>query len=122
MHGGTNPGAPVGNTNALKHGIYRAHLTEDEQEAYDSLAIGQLDEELRLARIRLARTLGAETKHPDTGTDYASIIDRQLGRIEGLEWTRARMLGGKAVDGEGNYIVIHGGVPCELIDPNPDIP
>lgn len=25
MHGGTNPGAPRGNQNALKHGHYTAH-------------------------------------------------------------------------------------------------
>lgn len=24
MHGGTNPGAPIGNRNALKHGYYSA--------------------------------------------------------------------------------------------------
>jgi len=101
----------MGNTNALKHGIYRAHLTDEEREAYDSLAIGQLDEELRLARIRLARTLKAESEHPNTGTDYAGIVDRQLGRIEGLEWTRKRLLD---ADGEDDL--------PELIDPNPDIP
>jgi hypothetical protein len=110
----------MGNTNALKHGIYRAHLTEEEREAYDALTVGQLDEELRLARIRLSRTLQAEKDKPDTGTDYASIIDRQLGRIEGLEWTRARMRG-DVNSRDGNYIIVSGGIP-QLIDPDPDIP
>lgn len=109
----------MGNTNALKHGIYRAHLTEEEREAYDALTVGQLDEELRLARIRLSRTLQAEKEKPDTGTDYASIIDRQLGRIEGLEWTRSRMLGGGGSGGD-NFIVVHGGIP-PLNDPNPEL-
>jgi len=109
----------VGNTNALKHGIYRAHLTEEEREAYDSLTLGRVDEEIRLARIRLSRTLRAEREHPTATTDYAALIDRQLGRIEGLERTRARMLNG--ADGGGdNYIAIHGGIP-ELHDPNPDV-
>lgn len=103
----------MGNTNALKHGIYRAHLTDEEREAYDSLTIGQLDDELRLARVRLSRTLKAEKEKPDTGADYAGIIDRQLGRIEGLEWTRKRLLGD---DGGGS-----GGVTPPLVDPNPDV-
>ena len=103
----------MGNTNALKHGIYRAHLSEEEREAYDALTIGQLDEELRLARIRLSRTLKAEKEKPDAGTDYTGIIDRQLGRIEGLEWTRKRLLG---EDGGGSG----DGTP-PLVDPNPDV-
>lgn len=104
----------MGNTNALKHGIYRAYLSEEEREAYDGLTLGKVDEELRLARIRLSRTLKAEQEKPDTGTDYAGIIDRQLGRIEGLEWTRKRLLG----DNGGGFG--DDGVP-QLIDPNPDI-
>lgn len=28
MHGGTNPGAPKGNKNALKHGLYTAEAIE----------------------------------------------------------------------------------------------
>jgi len=101
----------MGNTNALKHGIYRAHLTEEEREAYDALTIGQLDEELRLARIMLSRTLKAENERPNAGTDYASIIDRQLGRVEGLEWTRKRLM--DAGGGENDF--------PKLNDPNPDI-
>ena len=103
----------MGNTNALKHGIYRAHLTDEDREAYDALTIGQLDDELRLARVRLSRTLKAEKEKPDTGTDYAALIDRQLGRIEGLEWTRKRLLGD---DGFGS-----GDSMPPLEDPNPDV-
>jgi hypothetical protein len=29
MHGGKSPGAPVGNANALKHGLYTAHATAE---------------------------------------------------------------------------------------------
>ena len=100
----------MGNTNAVKHGIYRAHLTDEERELYDALSLGQVDEELRLARIRLDRTLKAEKEKPDTGTDYAGIIDRQLGRIEGLELTRRKL----QEPGDDDF--------PQLIDPNPDIP
>ncbi|OOG66408.1 hypothetical protein B0E46_02785 [Rhodanobacter sp. B04] len=33
LHGGTSIGGPVGNDNAVKHGIYRALLTEDRMTA-----------------------------------------------------------------------------------------
>ena len=32
MHGGTSPGAPIGNTNALKHGRYTAKAIADRRE------------------------------------------------------------------------------------------
>jgi hypothetical protein len=32
MHGGKSPGAPVGNTNALKHGCYTAEAIAERQE------------------------------------------------------------------------------------------
>lgn len=33
MHGGTNPGAPKGNQNALKHGFYTAEMIAIRREA-----------------------------------------------------------------------------------------
>lgn len=104
----------MGNTNALKHGIYRAHLTEEEREAYDNLTLGRVDEEIRLARIRLSRTLKAERERPTATTDYAALIDRQLGRIEGLEWTRKRLMGDDLSGGGGDDVP-------PLKDPNPDV-
>ena len=111
MHGGTSPGAPVGNDNAVKHGIYRARLTEEEQATYDQLEPGGVDEELRLTRTRLARALRAEQEGREPGRDYDAIVDRLLGRIERLELTRRRLLDATMDSDE----VI-------LIDPNPDIP
>ena len=32
MHGGTNPGAPRGNQNAIKHGAYSAEVVEIKKE------------------------------------------------------------------------------------------
>ncbi len=32
MHGGTSPGAPIGNTNALKHGRYTAKTIAERRE------------------------------------------------------------------------------------------
>lgn len=32
MHGGTSPGAPIGNTNARKHGFYSAEAIAERRE------------------------------------------------------------------------------------------
>jgi hypothetical protein len=110
MHGGTNTGAPPGNDNAVKHGIYRSTLTEDERADYDSLQLGDVDHELRLVRVRLARALKAERDNQDPKRDYTDTVDRFLGRIAALELTRRRLA--DAADDD---------VLAILIDPNPDV-
>lgn len=99
----------MGNGNAVKHGIYRSVLTPEEQADYDSLELGGVDEELRLARIRLARALKAERDKPES-SDYPAIVDRLLGRIEGLELTRRKLA---AAAGDDDQVI--------LIDPDPDV-
>lgn len=119
-HGGTSTGAPAGNQNARKHGIYSAFLSEDERNAWGSLELGKVDDELRLTRIRLMRALARESKFGNTleidsekvepeeadgvptgnakvtrtskVRDYSSLIDRLTARIESLERTRAELL------------------------------
>lgn len=119
-HGGTNTGAPAGNQNARKHGIYSAYLTENEREAWEQLELGRVDDELRLTRIRLMRALARESEFGNTleidsekvepeevdgvptgnakvtrtsrVRDYAGLIDRLTARIESLERTRAELL------------------------------
>lgn len=116
MHGGKSTGAP-GNTNAVKAGsLYSQYLTPDEQADYQALQLGDVDHELRLTRIRLARALKNEQEKGDTPEidtviqrkgggrsavagevhrkrrDYAQLIDRLTARIESLEKTRAELL------------------------------
>lgn len=114
MHGGksTGPRDNRGNQNARKHGIYSNHLTEEERRQFNEIELGAVDQELRLARIRLARALAAEhdargepeilevTENEGGGEytparsekrrvrDYGSAIDRLMQRIESLERTR----------------------------------
>ncbi len=115
FHGGKSTG-PIdlsGNTNAVTHGIYERHLTEQERSDFDHAKLGTVDDELRLQRIRLSRALAAEhksqnepeldevTENEDGGSaviprktskykikDYGSIIDKITARIESLEKTR----------------------------------
>lgn len=49
MHGGTNPGAPKGNRNALRHGLYTKEAIARRREAAEQLRIFQ--KFLKAARI-----------------------------------------------------------------------
>jgi hypothetical protein len=125
FHGGLSTGPGLNNRNAVKHGIYVTHLTPDEQKQYGTLAIGHVDHEIRLTRIRLARALATEkaaqgepeleevVKHELIGLegskrdeksrvrDYVGIIDKLTSRIESLEKTRRELLkAGDAGDDE----------------------
>lgn len=60
LHGGAAARANKGNQNAKTHGIYSAHLSDEERDAWVGLELGRVDDELRLTRIRLARALKAE--------------------------------------------------------------
>ncbi len=55
MHGGTNPGAPKGNTNGIRHGIYAKALRPDELEEWEHIEVDGLDDEIRLVKIQLVR-------------------------------------------------------------------
>lgn len=55
LHGGLSTGAPVGNTNAIKHGFYSASLMAGEEELLERAAVGTLDDEIKLLRVKLHR-------------------------------------------------------------------
>jgi hypothetical protein len=58
LHGGATPTGTKGN---LKHGLYAAHLTEAEKDAWNDIPIGVVDDELRLCRVWLNRAFELET-------------------------------------------------------------
>lgn len=117
MHGGTADRTHKGNGYGLRHGIYTRFYSPAEVATLDTLKLGDVDAELKLCRIRLARAMDAEQRAKDqpelvetvvrrgsadggpTGekryrrNDYAAIIDRLLGRIESLEKTRLELIG-----------------------------
>ncbi len=128
LHGGASTGAGLGNQNARKHGIYSRVLTDEESELWDQVELGKVDDELRLCRLRLMRAIRAEAAaknqpeleeraekpgKPAKGKrkmpvvleqkykrrDYASLIDRLMGRIESLERTRLDLIKGGAGSG-----------------------
>ena len=129
MHGGTNSGAPVGNQNAHKHGIYSRNLREDELPLVDEIksAAGTLHNELLIARLQLRRALiaqavademrdgmevaetterqGAENVSARSEVkkrlrDYPGIINSIIARIESLELRRKDLTDGKPPGGD----------------------
>lgn len=57
LHGGasTGPKKPNSATNALKHGFYSDALLPEERLLYERAEVGSLDDEIRLARVKLHR-------------------------------------------------------------------
>ena len=121
VHGGASTGPKKHTTQktALKHGIYASGLSDEELAMWAEVQVGNVDEELRLCRIKLRRALIAqaeiqvapispnnpagfelwEIRSTESGTqtvtrrsDYAAIIDRLLGRIGQLEKIRAELI------------------------------
>ena len=91
MHGGTNPGAPKGSKNALKHGAYetitRSTMTEEEIEFTRNLSFNEvsaLEEHLRILNVkklrierRMKRALDAEElagKDDGTGKKAPNMV------------------------------------------------
>ncbi len=121
MHGGLSTGAPPGNTNAVKHGFYSNALLPEERDLYERAEVGSLDDEIRLARVklhRLVRLSGSadvadlvdsalevakkRDTHPAIGQfekseikvkapQYAELIIQALDQIRKLELARAQM-------------------------------
>ena len=69
MHGGKSTGAPKFNSNGRKHGIYSKFLSEEESQIANDFDLSQIDDELRLCKVRLMRALKHE--HEQGGGEEA---------------------------------------------------
>lgn len=123
MHGGKTPMKTRGNR---KHGLYSAHLTPEEQDQWDGIQIGAVDDELRMLRIYLARCVALDAQISNAPStvelsevrrsvrpegDAVDTISRKpdvfgrmnwiVGRIANLEKVRLEMLAAAAERGEG---------------------
>jgi hypothetical protein len=88
LHGGlsTGPKHPNTKTNALKHGFYSDALLPEERALYDVAAVGDIEAEIRLAKVKLFRFVKL------TGSaDLASLID---GAIDTIEKQELKVIGG----------------------------
>lgn len=117
-HGGKSTGAPKGNTFGKRAGsIYSKFLTAEEEEFVGGVALGKLDDEIKLARLqvlRVQRDIQAQAKEAHglevvtaqvverggdkTQTivkqrrDLHGILDRALGRVTSLELARMQLM------------------------------
>lgn len=97
------------NTRAVKGGIYRQYLDDVDKQNYDNAELGNVETELRIAKVRVARVLKAEESEEYPDTDYDTILDRALARVASLEVSQAKLL-----EGSGDNLP-------PLIDPDPDL-
>lgn len=121
LHGGMTPtsnGALPGNTNAIRHGVYRKGFSDAEKLLLPGFRgqIGCVDEELCIARLMLHRALEAQEvvrlsradnpanietllaemdgkieSPPHAGTNFWAVIDTCLGRVAHLETVRQNL-------------------------------
>ena len=63
IHGGPSTGPPPGSQNCLRHGFYVKALMPGEEDIFDKVPVGSLDNEIRIAKLRLRRILIAERDH-----------------------------------------------------------
>lgn len=82
VHGGksTGPKDQIGNTNAVKHGFYSDALLPEERTLYERAEVGSLDDEIRLARVKLHRfvRLSGSPELQDM-VDSALEVTRKMG-------------------------------------------
>lgn len=75
LHGGATPTAR--HTGPLKHGLYSAALTDAEAAAWDTVPIGNVDNDIRMCRIWLARAMELDSvigKDPSNLTNRAGLV------------------------------------------------
>lgn len=103
LHGGKTPPTPTGEANpAYTHGIYTKFFREDEKALLDAGAVrlGQVDDELKVMRIRLKRALEARELWE---AERAGEVD---GANEETSMSLVEVVDGEAAGPEGSTIPI----------------
>lgn len=65
LHGGASNGAPKGNKNALKHGLYARIYSDAEMEAAKEM-LGTIENEIAISRLQLASLLMQQREQQDS--------------------------------------------------------
>jgi hypothetical protein len=84
-------GAPLGNNNALKHGLYSHWFTRSEKGRLDRDRLGQLDDEEKSLNIvidRIFAAIKAGTLGEDKVLETARAVSLAVGRIESIHRSR----------------------------------
>lgn len=109
--------------NSIRHNVYSKALTEEDKQVWNDIEVGNVDNELKIARLQLQRALtakaqfdaeqlelptmqidqettehGQKTKSIRKHPDYHGIIYSLLGRIGSLERIRAELISAYRVE------------------------
>lgn len=62
LHGGLSSGPPLGTQNRVTHGLYCKAILPGEEDAWDMIRAGELEEEIRITKLRLRRAINFEAE------------------------------------------------------------
>jgi hypothetical protein len=93
LHGGAIPKTQNrGEKNGShKHGLYTQYLSPEEQNAWDGISLGAVDDELKMCRILLARCIALDAKiseNPNSTENMAGFELSEIKRSETPEFSR----------------------------------
>ena len=90
LHGGASKGAPKGNKNALKHGIYSKLFTDSEIDEAKQMQ-GSVENELAIARLQLLNLLNIMRKYGDNPildkVEEKTIVQDEGDNKKNKEWS-----------------------------------
>ncbi len=76
---GRRRGAPLGNTNALKHGLYSRYISVTDDAEIENMPSDKSGDELALARVRLKTCLKRQLECPPAQwLEYEHLINHYL--------------------------------------------
>ncbi len=77
-HGGKSTGPPPGSRNALKHGLYSKALTAHERRLMATMDVGSIDDEIRLAKVKLYRAVEIQASIEENPNDPEDLRHFEL--------------------------------------------
>lgn len=77
-HGGKTPTGTKGNR---KHGLYGAYLSKDEQEQWNEIPLGDVDNEIRMCRVWLSRCMALEVAIAADANSAKNTVGFELSEI-----------------------------------------
>ena len=107
LHGGASKGAPKGNKNALKHGIYSRIFSDHELDAAKEMQ-GSIETELAIARIQLMKLLEQQHKNGEKPQlekiEEQTIVSDDVNKAQSLAeiWIKGAKEAGENYDPDGD--------------------
>lgn len=80
--GAKNPNTAPGTKASTKFGIYSQFLTPEDRDIYDAAELGSVDSELRLVRLRLARTVKARRDWEESVRAKTAALETAAAPVE----------------------------------------